>query len=134
MKKNTIFFIIIIGFLYFFSFGEMINAAQSQLVQQQQPTQQQQQQPNSDNFITIENPLKYKTVPEIITAIANFFYTIAIPITTLMVIIGGMMFATSSGDPHKVSQAKRLLLYSAIGLGIILLSRAIAALIEGVLM
>jgi hypothetical protein len=51
--------------------------------------------------ITIENPLQYDTIPEIITAVCDFIFWIAIPIT---------------------------------GLAIILLSKAIAAVIESVLM
>lgn len=83
--------------------------------------------------IEIENPLKYGTIPEIIQAFANFIFWLAIPITSLMVVIGGVMFMTSSGKPEKVEQAKKLLLYSVIGLAIILLSRVIAAVIENIL-
>lgn len=82
---------------------------------------------------TIENPLKYGTIPEVVAAIANFIFIISIPITSLMVVIGGVMFMTSGGDPKKVEQAKKLLLYAVIGLAIILLSKTIAAVIENVL-
>ncbi len=83
--------------------------------------------------VTIENPLKYGTIPEVVAAIANFIFIISIPITSLMVVIGGVMFMTSGGDPKKVEQAKKLLLYAVIGLAIILLSKTIAAVIENVL-
>lgn len=79
------------------------------------------------------NPSKYGTLRDIIQAIADFIFWLAIPITSLMVVIGGVMFMTSSGKPEKVEQAKKLLLYSVIGLAIILLSRVIAAVIENIL-
>ena len=79
------------------------------------------------------NPIPYGTIPEVVAAIANFIFIISIPITSLMVVIGGVMFMTSGGDPKKVEQAKKLLLYAVIGLAIILLSKTIAAVIENVL-
>lgn len=107
MKKVIKFIIIVLGFL--FLIGNLTFA------------------------VSIQNPLKYGTVPEVIAAIANFVFIIAIPITSLMVVIGGVMFMISGGDPKKVEQAKKLLLYAVIGLAIILLSKTIAAVIENVL-
>ena len=41
-------------------------------------------------------------------------------IAVLMIVIGGINYATSSGDPSKAKKAKDTILYSAIGLMIVL--------------
>lgn len=43
-------------------------------------------------------------------------------IAVLMIVIGGVNYATSSGDPSKVKKAKDTILYSAIGLVVALLA------------
>jgi hypothetical protein len=83
--------------------------------------------------ITIENPLKYGTIPEIIKAVCDFIFWIGLAIVPLMIIIGGIMFLLAAGEPQKVSKAKSLLFWSATGLAILLLARALSAIIETVI-
>ncbi len=46
-------------------------------------------------------------------------------IAVLMIVIGGINYSTSSGDPSKAKKAKDTILYSAIGLVIALLAFAL---------
>ena len=83
--------------------------------------------------VSIENPLKYDTIPEIIKAICDFIFWIGLAIVPLMIIIGGIMFLTAGGEPSKVSKAKNLLLWSAVGFAVLLSARAISSIIETVI-
>jgi len=79
------------------------------------------------------NPIRPGSLEELIKEITEFIAILAFPVTSLMIIIAGVLFLTSGGKPERISQAKKLLLYSAIGAGIIILAKAIASIIKGVL-
>jgi len=79
------------------------------------------------------NPLFCKDIPCVIDAIINFIFYLGITIFTLMIIIGGIMYITSAGDPQKVSTAKRLLFWAVVGLAIILLAKGLISVIKNVL-
>lgn len=52
-------------------------------------------------------------------------------IAVIVIIIGGFMYVTSSGDSSKVSAAKNTILYAVIGLVVAMLSVAIIAFVNG---
>jgi hypothetical protein len=79
------------------------------------------------------NPLFCQDIPCVINAIINFTFYLGITIFTLMIIIGGIMYITSAGDPQKVSTAKRLLFWAVVGLAIILLAKGLISVIKNVL-
>ncbi|MDO8470524.1 MAG: pilin [bacterium] len=83
--------------------------------------------------VCIDNPLKATTLLELLNNIINLIFNLAIVITPLMVVIGGFMFVTGSGDAKKLSDAKTLLLWTAIGFAVILLSRGLVAALLDVL-
>ena len=65
-----------------------------------------------------------------ITSIA--FYAIGI-VTVVMLIVGGVKYATSAGDAKAVTDAKNTILYALIGLVIVILSYAIVNFVLGVI-
>lgn len=83
--------------------------------------------------ICIPNPLKAKSFEELILNIVSFLVRIAIPIMTLMIIIGGFYFVTAGGDPQKISQGKQLIKWALIGFIIILLAEGIIAAVKEIL-
>jgi hypothetical protein len=87
----------------------------------------------TSSSVGLINPLFCKDIPCVIDAIINFIFYLGITIFTLMIIIGGIMYITSAGDPQKISTAKRLLLWTVIGLAIILLAKGLISLIRSVL-
>jgi len=56
----------------------------------------------------------------------------AFAVVPAVIIIAGYFFVTSAGDPAKVSQAKKMVLYALIGLLIIGMAKGIVTLIKGV--
>ena len=83
--------------------------------------------------ITFESPFKAKSFEELIDAIINFIFWVAIAIVPIMIVVAAFYFLTSGGDPEKVRTAKRIILFTFIGLLVIFLARGITSLIEQIL-
>lgn len=56
---------------------------------------------------------------------------IIIPLSVVVVIIAGIVYMTSAGDPNRIAFAKKLLLGVASGLGLLILARVFLATIFG---
>lgn len=59
-------------------------------------------------------------------------YFVAGAIAVIVIIVAGIMFATSAGDPNNVTKAKNLLLYGVIGLVLVVIAFAITVFVQGV--
>jgi hypothetical protein len=65
------------------------------------------------------------------TAVAGFlFWDIAMPLSVIMVLVGAFKFMTSAGDPEKVSEARKTILYAAVGFAIACLCGAVTNIIK----
>ena len=64
--------------------------------------------------------------------IINWVLIIVGIIAVLFIIIGGIRYATSAGDPDKVKKAKNTLLYAIIGLAVALLAAVIVNAVIGI--
>ena len=62
-------------------------------------------------------------ISEIILKIASFALTGVIAVATLTLIYGGIRYATALGDEERLQKAKRLILWSVIGLAVALTAR-----------
>ena len=82
----------------------------------------------------LKNPLRdITTVQDLIEAITEFAFEIAIVLATLMFIISGFFFVTAMGEPDKIKKARNIILYTFIGLIIVLVARGLVVLISEVL-
>ncbi len=84
---------------------------------------------------TLTDPLGGKeTFISVANDIAHFLlYDIAIPLSVIMVLVGAFQFITGGGDPAKISEARKTILYAAIGLGVALIAGGITSLIKSIL-
>lgn len=57
--------------------------------------------------------------------ILNIFTTIIGAISVLMIVIGGLRYVTSNGEPAQLTSAKNTILYAAVGLVIAAMANAI---------
>ena len=71
------------------------------------------------------------TADEILQNGLNIAYFLAGVIAVITIIVGGIMYATSSGDSGAVAKAKNLILYSVVGLILVLSAFAITNFIIG---
>ncbi|MBZ9569722.1 PKD domain-containing protein, partial [Patescibacteria group bacterium] len=83
--------------------------------------------------IIIEPSFALPTFEELINAIVDFITWVALAIAPIAIIIAAFYFLTSGGDPEKVRKAKKIILFTVIGLIIILLARGITGLIRQIL-
>lgn len=82
---------------------------------------------------SLENPLRYNDINDLINGIIDFLFTVSIPIAAILIIIGGFMMVMAGGDVYKLEKAKNLFLYTAIGFGIIMLSKGLVTVLKSVL-
>jgi hypothetical protein len=76
----------------------------------------------------IDNPLGPNgpvTFQELVNRLIEWVMMMAMVIAPLVIVIAGFNYATAGGDTQKIETAKRMLLYAAIGLGVVLLSKSL---------
>lgn len=71
------------------------------------------------------------TVFEIIKGIVSLLITIAGIISVIMIIVGGIKYATSGGDAKAISSGKDTLVYAVVGLVISIMAFAIVNFVLG---
>lgn len=81
--------------------------------------------PNSINIPRVE------AGPSQVQNIFSVVFAIAAVIAVLMVVIGGLNYVLSAGDPQKTARAKDTILYAVIGLTVSLLSFVIVRFVLG---
>jgi hypothetical protein len=61
----------------------------------------------------------------------NLVYTLAGIIAVIVIIIAGIMYSTSAGDPGRITKAKNLILYAVIGLVVVIIAFAVTNFVSG---
>ncbi|MBI2054359.1 MAG: hypothetical protein HYT36_03435 [Candidatus Staskawiczbacteria bacterium] len=70
------------------------------------------------------------TFENIIKLIKGLIYTVGIAMVVIMLLISGIMFITSSGDPEKIKKARSALLYAVVGAVVLVVAASIFEIIE----
>lgn len=83
--------------------------------------------------VEIENPLEYESFNELIEGLIKYILWVAIALAPLLILIGAFYFLTAAGNPERIQTGKRIILWTCIGLIIILFAWGLVALIESVL-
>lgn len=71
------------------------------------------------------------SIRQLALTIVNFFLTFLGLIAVIMIIYGGFLYVSAAGKEDKIESAKKIIMYSIIGILIILLSFAIVNTILG---
>jgi len=87
----------------------------------------------ADEVIEIQNPITATSFEAVVGNSIDFVFKIAIVLAPLMVVVGGFLLLTAGGNLNQVGQAKSLLLWTAIGFLVVLLSKGILAIINQIL-
>jgi len=86
------------------------------------------------NDKTIEGPLQFNTLGEIVSRVVNFFLIpIAGVILLLIFIWAGYDFMTSEGSPEKIKSAKAKITTGIIGIVLLVISFLIVKVVELIL-
>lgn len=84
--------------------------------------------------VTLPNPLgTTSTVMDLLKKIVDFLLVIASPIAAIMIIWGAFQILFAAGDTEKFATGKRTILYTVIGLAVILVGWGFVSIIEDVL-
>lgn len=81
----------------------------------------------------LENPLKAENFQQLIDRIISFVFMAGVVIAPIMILIAGFYYITSAGEPAKLQTAKNIILYTAIGLAVILLAKGLISFLQKVL-
>lgn len=84
---------------------------------------------NTDAAYAIDGAAQTQTF---INNIVKYMVAVAGGVAVIYMIIGGFQYITSSGHPEKLDKAKKTLLYSGIGLGIVLIAYGIVEFVSGI--
>jgi len=85
---------------------------------------------SADADIVIPNPLKHESFEDLANAIADFIFSIALSGVVLGVLVGALFILTSAGEPKKWQKGQQIILYTIIGLAILLLARGIIGVLQ----
>ncbi len=81
----------------------------------------------------LPNPFGIYTIPDLIDRIIKALIVIAIPLVALMVMWGAFLIITSAGNPAKAKKGGMVILWAAIGFGVLLLANGVTSIIESIL-
>ena len=84
----------------------------------------------AQNVVEIKNPGKFDTINELIEKITNLLIQLGLALIILMVLVGALYIMISGGDPKKVTKGKNIIKWTALGLAVVLLARALLTLIK----
>jgi len=83
--------------------------------------------------ISICNPLTTAKFTDVVDRILNILFFVAIAVAPVMIIVAGFRFLTGGGNPETLQGARQMLIWTAVGFGIILLSKGIVFIVRGII-
>lgn len=71
------------------------------------------------------------TVPELVGRVTNALVYLVGALSIIMIVVGGIRYVISNGDPKKVADAKNTVTYAIVGIIVALLAFAIVKFVTG---
>ncbi len=76
------------------------------------------------------NPPIDGTIVTVLQSIVRFLYWVSFPIAVLMIMVSAFFFVTASGNEAQIKKGKDILLYTAIGLLVIIMASGIVSFVQ----
>ncbi len=73
----------------------------------------------------LTNPLPFETIPEVINKIIDFLAYLIGPIAVIMIVYAAYLFVLGGTNPDNVKKARSIILYTLIGIVVVVMSKAI---------
>jgi len=80
----------------------------------------------------IVNPLRANNFEEFLEDIINFLFWVSIALAPIFFLIAAFYFLTAGGDPRQIETGKKIIIYTIIGIVIVIISRGLVEFIQGV--
>lgn len=87
----------------------------------------------ADDYIPLQNPLQYDTIPEFLAALTNILIYFGLALVSFMVVLGGAFYMLGGVNPENVKRGKNIIFWTVVGLMVVILARAILAVISHIL-
>lgn len=81
----------------------------------------------------LPNPLGVNTIPELVDKVINLLIILAAPVVTVMVLLGAFHIIMAGGNAERARTGGRIIMWAAVGFGILLLASGVTAIIESLL-
>ena len=81
----------------------------------------------------LPNPLGVTSIKDLIGRITGLLVIVAIPVATLMIIVGAFQILSAGGDPKKFETGKKTIIYSIVGIAILFLADLFVTLVKELL-
>lgn len=79
--------------------------------------------------VVLDPPTKHTELWQLIDDIIDFIFYLSMPIAAIMIIVAGYFFITAMGDPEKILRAKKMILWTLIGLLVIISAKGLIELL-----
>jgi|GEM_PF-1357894 len=84
--------------------------------------------------LELPNPLNADSIPQLIAGVfKSIVQYVAPPIAAVMIIVGAFQMLTAGGNPEKFALGKKTILYTVMGLVVVLLGMVLAQLVAEIL-
>lgn len=80
--------------------------------------------------ISFANPLATRDFREFVENIINVIFTVALPLAVVMLVVGGILIVTASGNQSQIENGKKFLIYTLVGVVILLSAKGLVNLLE----
>lgn len=85
------------------------------------------------NPISCDSTETQSGVECVLNVLIKALWAIAIPLATLMILVGAFLLMTSQGNPEKIESGKKTITYAILGLVIIALASSVVAVVQSLL-
>lgn len=85
---------------------------------------------SSGSGVGISNPIDADSFQELVDMVVDWILDIAMVLAPLILVYGGFTYITAAGDTSKVTQAKKIILYAAIGFLLALLAKSLIGILK----
>jgi magnesium-transporting ATPase (P-type) len=95
--------------------------------------------PGGSGSVTIDDPLQgcgaaagQSPLAKCVSKVAGALFYLAIPLCTVMILVGGYQILVAGGDPAKFKTGRQTILYAVIGFVVVLLASSVPYIIDSI--
>ena len=83
----------------------------------------------AQTVISFQNPVGSPNFWVLVNNILNIIFTVTLPIAVVLIIVGAILIVTAAGNERQISFGKNCIIYSLVGLSLVLMSKGIMGLL-----
>lgn len=87
----------------------------------------------ANEAITLENPLKFSSIPDLLKNIFNEITLILSFIIPIIIIVGAFQMMFAAGNPEKFATGQKTIVYAIIGYVVVLMANGIVSIVKSLL-